>query len=329
LSLYLDKSFANLISQKLPLFKWNTPNVANFRCTYCGDSKSNKYRKRGYLYELKDGLNFKCQRCGKSCSFSNFLKDIDPNLHKDYIFEKFQDKQKFQPKAKEEPILDNTFNIDSLVSIKDLPKTHHARKYVENRKIPEKFWDRLFYSSNYKLWVNTYIIPDKFKNIPESDDRLVIPFYNKSGKAFAFQGRDLTDNPNVERYITIKAGKELLIYGLERIDITKEIYLLEGPIDSLCIKQALAAAGSSLKKLIKSELDIIFVFDNEPRSKQIIDLMEEIIKNNRKIFIWPKNVLQKDINDAIIEGVDIEKIIKKNIYHGLNAQLKFQEWKKV
>lgn len=333
MSSYLDETYLLLISSKLERFKKKSDHIYNCRCRYCGDSKKNKYKSRGYFYEMKDILCYKCQNCNYSCSFSNFLKDIDPNLHKNYIFEKFKDSNKVIQKIKPEPEIEQRYDLSSLVSIKELPITHKARVYIQNRKIPENFWEKLYYTKNYKKWVNEYIIKDKFPKIPETDERIIIPFCSKDGNIFAFQGRTLSNDPNIERYITIKDGKELLVYGLDRVDITKEIYLLEGPLDATFIINAIAAAGSSLKKLIKSKLDIVFCFDKENRSKEIIGLMEEIIKNNRKIVIWDEKYDCKDINDMIIKydisQGELMKYLKKRTFQGLSAQLEFQKFKKI
>lgn len=333
MSLFLDKKYANLISSHLPLFKWTSNNVANFRCTYCGDSKKNKYKKRGFFYEMEDGLFFKCQNCGFSCHFSNFLKDIDPNYHSEYMFEKFSDRNKFQQKEEKKKEPENDFDITSLVSIENLPSTHAARIYIENRQIPKQYWKKLFYTENYCKWINSSIIPNKFKTIPETDPRIIMPFYDKKGMPFAFQGRSLSKDNNIIRYITINPSEKLLIYGLDTVDITKPIYLLEGGFDSMFIKNSLAVAGSSLKKMIKSELDIIFCFDQESRSKEIIKLMEEIIKENRKIIIWDNKFDAKDINAIVVKySLSQDKIMKyleKRTFQGLAAQLEFGKFKKI
>ena len=49
------------------------------------------------------------------------------------------------------------------------------------------------------------------------------------------------------------------------------------------------------------------------------------------MVIWPKSVVQKDINDMIVSGMtkeEIEKIIKENTFSGVEAKLKFSEWRK-
>ena len=73
----------------------------------------------------------------------------------------------------------------------------------------------------------------------------------------------------------------------------------------------------------------IWVFDNEPRNKQIVQRMQSCIQSKESLVIWPKNLIQKDINDMVLAGMNPYAIIKSNTYQGLEAQIKFTDWKKV
>ena len=62
--------------------------------------------------------------------------------------------------------------------------------------------------------------------------RLLIPFRNEKGEIFAYQGRAFGNEQ--PKYITIKLDEDAdKIYGLDRVDKDKEIYVVEGPIDSM------------------------------------------------------------------------------------------------
>ena len=88
---YIDVKYINLISSRLLKFKRVKPHLYNFRCPICGDSQKNKTKARGYFYQVKNNTNYKCHNCGINISFNNFLKQIDPPTHKQYIFEKFKE----------------------------------------------------------------------------------------------------------------------------------------------------------------------------------------------------------------------------------------------
>ena len=88
---FIDIKYINLISSRFQKFKKVKPHLYNFRCPICGDSQKNKNKARGYLYRIKNNTNYKCHNCGVNMSFNNFLKQIDPESHKQYVFEKFKD----------------------------------------------------------------------------------------------------------------------------------------------------------------------------------------------------------------------------------------------
>ena len=123
------------------------------------------------------------------------------------------------------------------------------------------------------------------------------------------------------------------IYGLERINFTKEVRIVEGPIDSLFVNNSLAAAGADLflKNKIPNE-KVLYIFDNEPRNKEIVDRMYKVIEKDYNIVIWPDNIQLKDVNDMIMNGTspsEIENIISKNTHNKLAALTKLTHWKKV
>ena len=86
----IDSKYIGLISIKLQKFSKKKDGLYTFRCPYCGDSQKHKNKTRGYIYKLKNDHNFKCPGCGVSRSFTNFLKDNDPALHDQYVFERYK-----------------------------------------------------------------------------------------------------------------------------------------------------------------------------------------------------------------------------------------------
>lgn len=87
----IDSKYIGLVSSRLQKFKRVKSDLYTFRCPICGDSQKNKNKTRGYIYPVKNNTNFKCHNCGASLSFNNFLKQIDPTLHKQYTLEKFKE----------------------------------------------------------------------------------------------------------------------------------------------------------------------------------------------------------------------------------------------
>ena len=77
---------------------------------------------------------------------------------------------------------------------------------------------------------------------------------------------------------------------------------------------------------------ITYIFDNEPRNKEIINRMYKIVEKDFNIVIWPEDLQFKDVNDMIIGGLTKNKItdiIKTNTYSKLSALTKLNHWKKI
>ena len=120
------------------------------------------------------------------------------------------------------------------------------------------------------------------------------------------------------------------IYGLERVNLQNRLYIVEGPIDSLFIDNCLAAAGADLQLPVEKK-DVVFIFDNEPRNKQIIDRMYKVIEQDYELVIWPEGQVEKDINDMIMQGKsksEIQNIITQNTYSGLSALTQLNSYKR-
>jgi hypothetical protein len=92
MSLLIDLRYLAQIAPRLSLFKKKSESLYNFRCVFCGDSQKNKHKTRGYVYQSKDHLSFKCHNCNLSCSLDNLISFIDPSIHKAYRLDKFRDK---------------------------------------------------------------------------------------------------------------------------------------------------------------------------------------------------------------------------------------------
>ena len=320
----IDSKYIGLVSVRLEKFKRVKADLYNCRCPICGDSQKNKTKTRGYLYQIKNNTNYKCHNCGVSLSFNNFLKQIDPMLHKQYSMEKFKEGFTGKNFVVEEPKFE--FSKPKFTKKLDLPKASEvpvAKEYLEKRKLnPEKF----YYAENFKKWVNQQ--KHTFENINKDESRIIIPMYDVDNNLIGFQGRSIQSSYN--KYITIMLVDDApKVYGLEKIDSQKPVYIVEGPFDSTFIKNAIAMCGSDIDIRSFGWSDYIWVFDNEPRNREIINRISKTIDRGDKVVIWPTSIKQKDINDLVIAGYDPENMLESNTYSGLEAKVKFNEWKKV
>ena len=132
----VDSKYIGLVSSRLQKFKRVKSDLYNFRCPICGDSTRNKNKARGYIYAVKNNTNFKCHNCGASLSFNNFLKEMDPTLHKQYTLEKFKEGHTGRGFVVEAPELE--FKKPVFKKSLNLPKASEvpvAKEYLEKRKL--------------------------------------------------------------------------------------------------------------------------------------------------------------------------------------------------
>ena len=320
----IDSKYVNLVSSRLQKFKRVKTNLYNFRCPICGDSKKHKNKARGYIYSHKADMNFKCHNCGASSSLSNFIKTLDPVLYKQYIFEKFKDRNTGKGSVYEEPKFD--FKKPVFKKKLDLPRASEveiANNYLLKRGLdPSKF----YFTDKFKEWVNTK--KKTFDYIKKDESRIIIPMYDENKTLIGFQGRSL--GPNSVKYITVMLNEEApKIYGLDNIKIEKPIYIIEGPFDSSLIENSVAMCGSDIDIRTFGWSDYIWVFDNEPRNREIVNRISKVIDRGDKVVIWPRNIIEKDVNDMINSGQNITEVLESNVYSGLQAKIKFNNWKKV
>ena len=320
----VDSKYIGMVSSRLQKFKRVKDNLYNFRCPICGDSQKNKNKTRGYIYQVKNNTNFKCHNCGASMSFNNLLKEIDVNLHKQYTLEKFKEGHTGKNFVVEAPKFEFTKPVfKKSINLPKASTNSFANEYLVNRKIdPDKF----YYADKFMEWTNTQ--KKTFDTIKKDESRIVIPMYNESKNLIGFQGRAL--GKSFTKYITVMLDEEApKVYGLETIDKKSPIYVVEGPFDSTFITNSVALCGSDGDLGYLKGSNIIFVYDNEPRNREIVRRVEGCINRNEKVVIWPNNIVDKDINDMVLAGHDVMSVVELNTYSGLEAKIKFNNWKKI
>lgn len=320
---FVDVKYINLISARFQKFKKVKNNLYNFRCPICGDSQKNKNKARGYLYQVKNNTNFKCHNCGINISFNNFLKQIDSAIYKQYTFEKFKQGHTGKNFTVEDPVF--KFEAPKFKPKLDLPKASindASRKYLENRKLnPNKF----YYAENFKSWTNS--LKDVFDDTIKDEPRIIIPLFYQN-TLVGFQGRAL--GPSKIKYITVMLNDDApKIYGLDEIEKDKTVYITEGPFDSTFIPNSIALCGADGDIGKWGISDSVWIYDNEPRNAEIHSRISRVIDRGEKVVIWPSFIKQKDINDMILSGLNVQSVIESNTYSGLEAKLKFTTWKKI
>ncbi len=319
----VDSKFIGLVSSRLEKFKKVKPNLYNFRCPLCGDSKKNRSKTRGYLYNIKADINFRCHNCGASMTFSNFLKQLDPVIHKQYVFERFKNNSTGRGTVVEEP----TFKFEepkfkTKIRIPLCSEIRRGREYLEARRLDPK---RFYWAEDFAGFVNS-IKPTFGSNVPK-ESRIIIPLYYKKD-LIGIQGRSVDPSP-VKYITTIFYDDAPKIYGLDNIRKDAPVFVTEGPFDSTFISNSIAMCGADADVRRWGVSNPVWIYDNEPRSKEIVKRISDTIDRGEKVVIWPNNIYEKDINDMVLAGHDVQSIVESNVYDGLEANLKFTTWKRI
>ena len=253
-------------------------------------------------------------------------------MYKQYRLEKFEESGKNKVDVdfrKVKKIVSNTpvfktSPLTSLTPIDKLNKTHPAKEYLLNRRLPT---EALYFTEKFQEWVNS-IKPNTFPSNEKDEARIIIPFIDRKGNCFGLQGRSLHNSGL--RYITVLLEEDApKIFGLNSLDTNKTVYICEGPLDSLLLENCCAMAGADVSPEPLAGCSLVYIYDNEPRNREICKRIESHIKRGDSVVIWPNELKEKDINDMVLAGKHPQDIINQNTFSGLTATLKLRDWTKV
>lgn len=345
MSQWLEEKYISLVGGQLRHFHRQSRTTFGFRCPFCGDSKKRTNKTRGYFFLYKRQYFYKCHNCSVSMSLRGFLKQVDAELFREFQLDMIRQERPAvvsTPKPKEShpasPTEGAMFGfgrttkpVVSLPCVASLPVDHLAHQYCVGRQLPPTALSHLYFSDTWTTWIQelkwSYGMPE------DHAPRLIIPWFSRDGELLGAQARRLDATGKEARYITLKRdGDTDKIYGLDRVDFHKTIYLVEGPLDSWFLPNCVAAMGSDLLRTYEHHLTgypVVFVWDNEPRNLEVSRHLQQAIKRGFPVVIWPPHITEKDLNDMAQAGHDILALIKHHTYSGLRAELEFLRWKKV
>ena len=335
---YIDTKYISLISIRLRNFVKKGDYLWNFSCPYCGDSHKNKKKARGFIYMTKNDLFYKCHNCSVGTTISKLIEHVDTNLHKEYVLERYKEGTNGTPYrgAYKTPKPDFDFTapkfkprFGTLKTFAELENNHPAVGLLTKRGLPRDSWNDIYFCPKFFEFTNE-LIPNKFKALDGDHPRMIIPFRKEDGTIFAYQGRAFGVEP--QKYITIILDSSYpKIFGMDRVSPKNDIYVVEGPFDSLFLDNCIAVAQSDLR-VPQFKTNSILVPDNEPRNEQICNQIEKFIIEGYSVVLWPESIQEKDINDMILSGISSEEImtvIHSNTHCGLQARTVFNNWKRI
>lgn len=352
---YVDLKYLRLASVYLTRFKQVGSDLYNFRCPICNDSQKDKTKARGYILSKGDKTVYYCHNCGSPDvrSLAKLIDFLSPSLYKDYKYEKFG--HKFS--RKEEVLAENENDIfidKEFLKVDNLPMKrmasekllkvctplsvldddHHARQYLESRRLPKEEIDKLFYLSDINLLTKNI---DKYKDKDFIKcDAVLIPFIDFDGIINCIQLRIL-DSKSKMRYLTLYLNEDRskAIYGLNYINTERTVYGLEGPFNSMFLDNALAFAGASQSNkinYIKDQIkDFVMIYDADYRTNpHVRNALDKSINDGYKVVLYDDIFgSDDDINDIVKKynwsQDQLMDYIKSRTFSGLNAKLELSK----
>lgn len=336
---FIQYKYIILESPNLQGFKQVSNNLWNFRCPICGDSVKNKNKRRGYFYLREGEYRFHCHNCGIDKSFLNFLYEVNSELYKEYkkecafntlktnknINELCSKQSKKIPNIK---IVSNNY----LTPLTELDNEHPAIVYVRSRCIPKSKYERLFWTENFNELVSS-TISNSYENVQKPNAGIVFTiraFDATNYPIIGYQIRSIDKNiPKNKRFMICKEQGHTGVFGLDFLDESKQIYVVEGPFDSLFLPNSIAVFTSGIWR-VKLQ-NAIYINDCEPRNKQIVEQIQKCINIGLNVTLLPHKYNSLDINDIVckykLNENELVDLIKQNTFNGLTAKLKLSKWR--
>ena len=331
-TLYIDLKYAGFLSGRLKNFKQVKAHHYKFSHS-CEEEKFGRMKARAYIFPAGDGLNVYCHHCGMSHKLGSFIKSVDPNLFQEYRLETF--KESHAPSAKVSIVFDAFIEepkapeplppSNDIVYVDSLPAGHPVREYVEKRKIPPEFYSKIGVVYDFNKFAAGYV--DSFKDQKKKYPRLVFPFFQKDGSVTMYSCRAF--GQETPKYIKLTVDEKANhIYGSWRVDESKDMFVLEGQIDSLFLDNAISVGSADYGSdyILKHKDKIIIVPDSDyKRNRQVYDSLSRAVKSGLRIALMPESIPWKDINDCVVKGkLDpkyIQETLMNNVFQGMKASL--------
>lgn len=289
----------------------------NCGCPICHEGKSWGKKKRLFYYPQTK--SFYCFNCSQSWSAKQWIHKLTGLSYSEMLSEDAEetfskDVSLIKPEFTKKQILLPSLPHDSVNITEETQK-----KYYQNNFWVNKAWE---YIKIRRL--DTAINSCKTFYMSFTDrihkNRLIIPFRDLKGNIIYYQSRALDDDSM--RYIGKYGDKS--IFGIDRIDPDFDyIFLFEGPIDSMFVRNGIGLTGLRLTENQKKQLNdfplhqkiwildnISVVKDDETKEKTL-----ELLNSGEKVYRWHNQY--KDFNDWAVneklDSIDYKEILS-NLY---------------
>ena len=272
----------------------------NAGCPICKEGKSPGRKKRLYYYVKTN--SFYCFNCNKSwsaftwvkeagnLSASDIKKELQTNNYRVDLTQKIFDSKKSQSTHILPFDSINLFDSTQTLHYRDSKTVQQALSLIKDRRLTTAVnRPRALYLS-LKDFVHK--------------DRVCIPFYDQQENINFYQTRCL--NNQDPKYLS-KLNAEKTLYGINSIDSSVDyIFIFEGPIDAMFVKNGVAATGLTLTNTQTKQLNQfplhkkIWVPDNQNIDAAAKQKTDELLSVGASVFVWPENIKSKDFNELAL-----------------------------
>jgi hypothetical protein len=289
----------------------------NCGCPICKEGKSWGKKKRLYYYP--NTKTFYCFNCSKSWTAKNWIhivtgrsyQEIDCNgkdsdISIDISSNQFNELKKHNKRVLPFDYINIYDDIQQKFYSNNI-KFKNITQYIKNRRLDTAInRPKTFYTT-----FNDFF----FKN------RLIIPFYDVDDKISFYQGRAI--NNEIPKYLG-QFDTDKTLYGINNIKHELDyIFILEGPIDAMFIKNGVSIGGLNMTTTQENQLKMfpfhkrIWIIDNIKKTtdKETKERLLKLINGGEKVYRWSNNY--KDINEwAVNEKLDEipHDLILKSLY---------------
>ncbi len=317
---------------KRPVFK-KTTGTYNSECPYCHEGKSTGKKRRFFYIPEEDHLY--CHNCNVSVNGFDFVKEQTGMSLKDILAEselrtdtvediikRSSVYKKYNPKSLPDDCI-NLFDNNQISFYSANSVVKDALEFINKRRLSTAI------NKPKALWLSLTDYTHK--------NRVIFPFYSPNGgsKIEFYQSRALYKLDEDRAKYLSKTNSDKGIFNIDKITPDIEfIFLQEGPIDAMFLRNSVALAGINPTEEQIERLQMLFpmhsmvyVLDNQWVDSTAYDVTKTLLDRGESVFLWPKELSQyKDFNDlCIAQSIDEVpyKFIIKNTFKGMKGKLQY------
>jgi hypothetical protein len=296
-------------------------------CPFCHEGNSQATKTRLNYYVNKDYLV--CYNCSKSFSGFGFVRVLTGKTAREIFKEVSEGYDTSKNITFEDDIVVKKKEVSTL-PINSINLTDPIQiKYYENESVIK---DALKYVTDRRLLTAINKTPLYLSLVDYLHaNRLIIPFLNINKKISFYQTRAIYKKDEYPAKYLGKLNSPKSVFGLNNVTTELDyLFIFEGPIDSMFVKNGISMAGLQISDYQKDLLQPFFLYkkiwvlDNQLDNENVIEKNHQLIDQGETVFIWPKKYhMFKDVNEICcklkVDSIHPDFFIK-NAYNGLQAK---------